>query len=360
MKIGILTFHNSNNYGALLQAYCLQTVLEQEGHNAEIIDYRNEAIENRVRPYTLSHFLKKPLRSLIGLVNVYYWNRQKEKLFNIFRSNTLHLSRKIENRNDISNLDYDLVIIGSDQVWNPKLTGGYDPVYWGQYKPLNAKVITYAASSSIKKMQIADNTILKTWLKSFSSVNVREYEICNLIQPLTSTKINVVLDPTLLAGREILEKITSDRLIAEKYIFVYAVEVNPKIWDIAREAAKKYNAIIVTTSTMSLSARLKLRDVRFINASIPDMLSLIKYSECVLALSFHGTALALLYHKEFYSVKGGNMARVSTVLSALGLENRMIESKESIHHDAIDYEKIDEKLKEIRSSSKMILKENLS
>ena len=39
MKIGILTFHRTTNYGAALQAYALQQTLIGQGHDAEIIDY---------------------------------------------------------------------------------------------------------------------------------------------------------------------------------------------------------------------------------------------------------------------------------------------------------------------------------
>lgn len=360
MKIGILTFHNPNNYGALLQVYCLQSVLEREGHKVEVIDYRNKAIEERVRPFTFKQFIKNPIKFLIRIVNVYYWNRKQERKFDYFRNHELHLSKRNVCSIDIPNLSYDLIVIGSDQVWNPSLTGGYDPVYWGQYKPNGAKVISYAASSSIKEIEKADNSSIKDWLKSFDLISVREDALCRLIQPFTEKEIKVVLDPTLLAGRSVLETITAPRIINERYIFVYAVETTSGLWDLARFVSKKYNARIVTAPMLALSSRLQMRDVKCVNASIPELLSLIKYSECVIALSFHGTALSLLYHKEFYSVKGGNMARVESILKKVELESRIIDNENQIGLSPIDYNKVDGTIDSLRFESLNILKTGLN
>lgn len=360
MKIGILTFHNPNNYGALLQAYCLQSVLEKDGHQIEIIDYRNQAIENRVRPFTFKHFLNNPIKYIIRLVNVYYWNRQQEKLFDSFRHKVLHLSQRIINKEDIESLDYERIVIGSDQVWNPLLTGGFDPIYFGQYKPKGAKVISYAASSSVKEMLKADNSNLSKWFETFSAINVREPALKESIQPLTSKKVNVTIDPTLLAGREMLEKIATERVVKERYIFVYGVEADPNLWTIARKVSKDYNAKIVTAPMLALSTRLKARDINCVNAGIPELLSLIKYAESVVALSFHGTVLSLLFHKSFFSVVGGNMARVNGVLSKVGLEDRIVEHANDTNTSTIAYDIIDEKLSAMRGESLSLLKEGLN
>ena len=56
MRIGILTFHNANNYGAVLQAYCLQETLRRIGFDVEIVDYRNPLIESRMHPFSIIHF----------------------------------------------------------------------------------------------------------------------------------------------------------------------------------------------------------------------------------------------------------------------------------------------------------------
>lgn len=360
MKIGILTFHNPNNYGALLQVYCLQSVIEREGHKVEVIDYRNNAIEERVRPFTFKQFIKNPIKFLIRIVNVYYWNRKQERKFDYFRNHELHLSKRNVRSVDIPNLNYDLIVIGSDQVWNPSLTGGYDPVYWGQYKPKGAKVISYAASSSIKEIEKADNSSIKDWLNSFDLISVREDALCRLIQPFTKKEVKVVLDPTLLAGSNVLETITAPRIINERYIFVYAVEATSGLWDLARFVSKKYNAKIVTAPMLALSSRLQMRDVKCVNASISELLSLIKYSECVIALSFHGTALSLLYHKDFYSFKGGNMTRVETILSEVNLMNRIVSKVDDVSFTPILYDKVDEKLNLLRKSSYSVLKSGLN
>ena len=40
MKIGILTLTLQTNYGGILQAYALQTVLERMGHQVEVFNLK--------------------------------------------------------------------------------------------------------------------------------------------------------------------------------------------------------------------------------------------------------------------------------------------------------------------------------
>ena len=66
-KIGTITFHNSINYGAILQTYALQKCLTDLGYDSEVIDYRNSyLIKNmsfcrRIVHYTWHEIFKRIL-----------------------------------------------------------------------------------------------------------------------------------------------------------------------------------------------------------------------------------------------------------------------------------------------------------
>lgn len=355
MKIGILTFHNANNYGAVLQAYCLQETLLQMGHDVEIVDYRNRLIEKNTHPFVFSNFWRKPLYYIIQVLNAYLPYRRRAINFQHFRSEYLHLSAHCyRDGKELCDSLYDCLMIGSDQTWNPLITGGIDPVYWGKFAPSHAKVVSYAASSGALKLFDAVLDI-NSLLKNFSSISVREDRLLNFVEQ-HSKKATLVLDPTLMADADILSRITTKRIVQEPYVLVYAVESNPLLMEVARKKAKSLKAKLIKASGASVKAWFKYRDVDFINASVPDLLSLIKYAECIVCLSFHGTAFSLVFEKQFLSVQGENIDRVRSVLSRLELEDYIIGDKSTVLPEKkIDYSVVSRKLKSLREQSKQFL-----
>ena len=364
MKIGILTFHNSRNYGAVLQAFGLKQILEQFGHKVEVIDYRNSLIENRKRPFSLTSFKSNPVRYIQQFFSSYINYRRKVRNFALFGYKHLNVTKHRYIPEDINSSDYDLLIIGSDQVWNPILTDGPDPVYWGKYKPGNARLITYAASSG--KIDLLENEKFKSvgdWLKRFNHISVREERLKDYVDFHSEKKASVVVDPTLLAGRPIFEQIASPRIIKQPYVLVYSVEGGiDKMLPVVKKASELYHAKIIRIGSNGLSAMFKdMRNgITYKNATVEEMLSLIKYAECVIALSFHGTALSLLFEKDFYSVKGGNMARVESVLSKCGLDDRIVSSPSEVIFSHIDYSTVRPVLTRMSDNSKEWLRAALN
>lgn len=354
MKIGILTFHNSRNYGAVLQAYGLKEVLENMGHKVEVIDYRNPAIEGRKKPFTLDKFKSDPIRFLSLFFNVFLNYRRKVRNFSKFEKEYLCVTSSLYLPEDIAKSDYNYIIVGSDQVWSPIITNGPDPVYWGAYKPQNARLITYAASSSaISTLDTNEFKDVGKWLERFDNISVREERLKDFVESYTSKTAQVVIDPTLLAGRDVFERITSKRIIQEPYILLYSVESTPHLLSIAKKVALLYHAKVIRAGSNGLTAVIRdfRNNVTYKNASVQEMLSLVKYAECVVALSFHGTALSLIYEKNFFSVRGGNMARVETILSECNLMNRIISSPDEVVKESIDYTIANEKLQNLRGIS---------
>ena len=121
-RIGTLTFHNANNYGATLQAYALQKFLEKLYPNdtVEVIDYKCKGVRNQK---SLKHYIKSQglvsgvIHFLLALLRI----RQIDRFCNEY----IKKSSRVNSRDDLRQIakEYDFIISGSDQVWNRKLTG---------------------------------------------------------------------------------------------------------------------------------------------------------------------------------------------------------------------------------------------
>lgn len=338
MKVGILTFHYVRNYGATLQAHGLQEVLQSMGHQVQILNYQNPQIAKRKSPFAFRQFVANPISYLLRFINIYPGYRTSVRNFKEFEKKFLNVTHEEWTKDRVQQFDGDYIIIGSDQVWNPLITGAPDPVYWGMSKPRHATMLTYAASSGdVALFDTEEFRDVSSWLQNFDALSVREERLKDYLEKHTDQNVKVVVDPTLLAGREIFERITAKRIFQEPYILLYHVESSPVLLKIARQLSKQYQARIVSISRQALSERLLNRDITYCNATVSEMLSLIKFAECVVALSFHGTVLSLLYEKDFYSVKGNNMARVQSILSKCNLEDRIIGDEQGIMMKHVDY-----------------------
>ena len=135
MKIGILTFHCAHNYGAVLQCYAMQEFLRSKGHDVEVINYRPNYLLKPYKIFNVKRFSsKKPIRILKGLILEFLLFPVRLKRFYGFENfinNKLILSKTVTKESIPSN--YDIYIVGSDQIWNPKITKGFDEIYFCRF-----------------------------------------------------------------------------------------------------------------------------------------------------------------------------------------------------------------------------------
>ena len=146
-RCGVVTFHSSHNYGSVLQAYALIKVLQGMELDAEIIDYRH--------PYTTDMYewkLWSPYKSLqrnfidIIIRGILRFGREREKQFRQFINSELPKSERFYHRSEIPDNKYDILICGSDQIWNPYASGRNDPIYFLDFGSAKCR-FSYAASS---------------------------------------------------------------------------------------------------------------------------------------------------------------------------------------------------------------------
>lgn len=322
MRAGILTFHNAHNYGAVLQAYALREAIRSLGISCDIINYRNDAIEAQYG-IELKHrelYLTKNLKLIIDNV---LWNLDIKNMtpswqlqfhsFECFINNIL-----LENHSfkysllDVSHSHYDALIVGSDQIWNGNLTGGYDPVYFLDFD-YDGRKIAYGASTSLGSVKEQDRSFFKRCLDDFDSISVREKELANDLQKSLGIDATTVIDPSfLLDVRDYENLIYKGRLHKTPYIFVYYVIEDAELRKFSKRVSEKLGCEILE---LHYYKRFWMKDDNQIADIGPDkFLWYIKNAEAVCTNSFHGVVFSILYRKKFFTTAHGNV-RINNLLS---------------------------------------------
>lgn len=355
MKIGILTFHNAYNFGAVLQAYALQTFLEEKGHQVEIVDYRNDEVE---LSYKLFRFKAMPKYNPFRFAA--YWITQlfRQKKYNKFKKEVHHLlneSSQVKNINDPILAEKDIIVVGSDQLWNRKITGIYDPMYWGYFsKKIKGKVITYAVCMNTDSLTSDDLQFIKNNLDNFSSLSVREDDLADILRPLTSKKIAISLDPTMMVESGIWHKLIKNTPppFKEPYVLVYAILERKKVIENASNFATLHRMRLVIMSPIADVSPFK---EYYIPTSPIDFIAAIANAEYVITSSFHGLAFSTIFHREVYVMgDNGKNVRMKSLLRNIGLEDRFVINVNR-EYNKIDYITVDEKLDKLRSGSQQYL-----
>lgn len=360
MKIGILTFHCAHNYGAVLQCYATQEFLRSKGYDVEIINYRPDyllepyrLLKKRIRYRGFIRFIKDIIQELIIFPTRY----QHWKGFRRFITQRLLLSQPIDD-NSLISADYDAYLVGSDQIWNPNITQGFDKAYFCDFsfEKGTKKYIAYAASMEAKSLDLEKEWFYRRQLKRFDAISVREENLMKMLSPLVDTPIIHVLDPTLMVPRSMWNKLTSKPFADDKYVVVYQVFPNDNTMRIAKHIADQISAKVVNVVANMANISFYTRHSHQ-NATPEDFITILRNAACVVTTSFHGTAFSLIFNRPFYTLKLniGWDERSTSLLNQLNLQDRMIDITSNPKFTEIDYSKVDPLLDKLRKESQDFL-----
>ena len=319
MKIGILTFHRAHNYGAVLQCYALQEVLKSMGHDVQVIDYRQPFIEDVYRTFNIRRFcrlaLKHQKQALRYLAHIS--NRITAKHhFESFANQYLSLSKEA----DAFHIpcDYDVYVIGSDQVWNSSLTGGFDRIYWGEFQhKSSSNIIGYAISTSISDLIKLKRSLVKKHISNFDSLSVREESLSSYLEKEgICKKSTICLDPTLVADKNIWNSIVSNRTENKRYVLIYQAREYEKIPDLLRLKAK----------CLAEKEDLEIVDLSSKKYSPKEFVEFFRYASCVITTSFHGIVFSVIFNRPLYAIAlgDGHDDRYTNLLKSLGAESLIV------------------------------------
>ncbi|MFW5713077.1 MAG: polysaccharide pyruvyl transferase family protein [Brevefilum sp.] len=321
-KAGILTFHNAENYGAALQTYALMKTLESLGLDVRVVDYRNRGV-----------FIRNLLKNLFYL-GTFQNPIRNHRVFLDFQKNHLHLTEQsyfnqtafIQDANQ-----FDLLFFGSDQIWNPDLANGFDPLYFGAFQT-EARKIAYAASLGKDEITTEQRKILNALVEHLDAIGVRE----ETMLPLIEREATCVVDPCMLLSAEDWREIADNPLVGPNFIFVYQLFNNRRIIETAVELQNKVNKEVLILSPYPHPFRRK--GIHKLGRITPnEFIAHFDRAAAVLSDSFHGTLFSILFKKPFYSIlPGAKTGRITTLLQKLGLSDRIV-NHEGLPDHGIDF-----------------------
>lgn len=360
MRIGILTFHKANNFGAVLQATALQTFINKKIDKCEIIDYYpNNAIpKKRSILYNILRFGKR------ALILKKSWNQHvKEKKFDDFRTKYYSLSDDsyygdIDIKKRIK--DYDIFISGSDQILNTTLTGESEAFYLNFDD--NARKISYASSFGRERVSNHEISLIKLELPKFSCISVREKTAGQIIENEIGVKTQLVVDPVFLLNLDEWDKFCSNtNNVPSKYIFVYSMEISIALEKLVDNLCIEYGLPAIVVRGGGKPGRINGKEDDRCGPS--DFLRYIKDAEIVVTSSFHGTAFSMIFQKNFFCVAHSTRnTRLENIMELTSNVDKIIYgeiSKSDIPNYLVDGKSAYEELETMISKSKEYLHRSL-
>jgi hypothetical protein len=358
LKIGILTYHRSHNFGAVLQAYAIKTYIASLGYNAEFIDYWPQYHEDMYALWSWNNFFHISIKSKVKMFIIFLFTflrkAKRRKLFFEF------IDEYIVPRQFDTTDCYDLVIYGSDQIWryqqHPSYRG-YNKVYFGDDTVHAKRRISFSASMSDIRSDEETKFFFKEHLRNFDALSVRESAVREFVQPLTTQEVRQTIDPVFLLDKEQWAILARPRQFAGDYILLYNLLSDGNAVKIA-ERLSELNKIPVVLIKGAVSP-ITQRNERYIIGP-KEFLSLIKYAAVVVTSSFHGMAFSLVFQKDFYVSMNRNTGRVQSLLEIIGLEKRFVTGVSKFEPDTtINYHYINERLEAYKTQSKNYLDSEL-
>ena len=359
MKIGIITIQKCDNFGADLQAYALGAKLRSLGYDAENIDYlfykhpqhsKSGGMEKPVLPISLVNKVKERLfpvlQAIKGKRNLGMIRKRHQRFDAWFRQNVKvgHEYRSVKSLYD-DPLKYDVYMVGSDQVWNPRLYSNIKP-YFLDFAPTGAKCVSYASSFGVSELPGGVFYKYKQWLKRFAYIGLREKKGEEIVKAMAlGVEVKHVVDPTLLLTAEEWGCVANRKVETPMggYVLLYDLIASSETVGLARKLAEVHGWKVVRIGDGAYGPG--------------EFLGLFAKASAVVTNSFHGTVFSILNQKLFYTViprTMTNASRIESLLDSMGLRSRMLRCDVINGIDsftAIDWAEVATRLEGLRKES---------
>ena len=373
MNIGVISLPLHNNFGGILQAYALQKVLRDLGHNAVLIDKSRYV---SLGPWYIKYpiYIKNAILKFIMRQNVVV--KPDVEINRITRTIAQHTEPFIDKyikriyTRDFSNIKknkFDAFIIGSDQVWRPRYFGTrIENAYLDFAKEWDVKRIAYAASFGAEEWEYTNEqtSTCSELLKIFNAVSVRESSAVEFCKERLDVKAEHVLDPTMLLTKENYLNLfnIAGTAQSEGNLFCYVLDRNKETNIIIDSIAKNkgLKPFYVNSRYEEPDAPLEER----IQQPVEKWLRAFHDAKYVITDSFHACVFSILFNKPFivYGNKERGMARFESLLKLFELEERLVCSPEEVNkvlQTPIDWERVNSIHKLMKEKSLSFLRKNL-
>ncbi len=369
-KIGILTYHHYYNYGTALQAYALEHYISKKiGCDVEIIDFilADEYVGRR-----LLFIRAKRMITYLRHFKKYYtlWKgrdaqKNVQECFEKFFREYFNVSeRRVMEMNGLQEVckDYSAIMIGSDQTWNPYVSGWR--YFLLDFLEDGIDKICYAPSLGTGKIPAEYKEEYFNALSDFKALSCREQGGAAFLTDFLQRRVESVLDPTLLLTQEDWKALSEERKSEEPYLLTYFLGDNLEYRKVAKKIAKE-NGLKIIALPMSYHEMCdKKLEKQFVGPK--GFITLICNASFICTDSFHGTMFAINFEKQFLSFVKRNDEEIDSdnnrlydALHMFGLESRMVKNG-LVDGTIIDYDIVRKKLSQYRKKSHDYLSNTVS
>lgn len=338
-KVNLLTIHFGNSYGAVMQTYATCKLLEEAGHTVTVI---NLTVPQRKISKLSPQYIKSAIRE-------YTFNKFKKKCFS-------PMTQEGYSINECRIPDADYTVVGSDQVWNRDITGRFGKAFFLDF--VNSKQKRISLSSSFGKSVWNEDKgyteEVKQELEKFVALSVREHTAVDILRDTFGLESVQLLDPTLGYGK--FEHLILNNKPSE--------QIFPFLLNTSKEAIKRAELIAKETATPIFKH--SSYTATFAN-SPRHWLTNIHNAKFVITDSFHGLALSIIYHKNFFvfCADPKKFTRLQSLLQLIGHEERFVTSEEDFLKrkeqlmQPIDYTRVDAILKKEQEKYREFIQKNI-
>lgn len=364
MKIGILTLPLHTNYGGILQAYALQTVLERMGHEVTLIDRGWPPHHTFIRRFAM--VIKDSIRKILHRGNSlsWHWIFFREKEIATEHALTFQFVDKYINRKVVPCLysirqgDYDGFVVGSDQIWREHHFRPIENAFLDFAENWPVKRVSYAASFGTDAWEYSDEQTYNclSLIQKFDGVSVREKSAVNLCKRYLKHDAIHVLDPTmLLLSDEYVRNLGIGNVkISPGNFLVYILDMTKEKQQIIDYLSLKYNLtpFVVNSKCEDRTCPLNER----VQPPVEKWLRGFYDAKFVFTDSFHACAFAINFNKAFfvYGNRERGLSRFESLLQLFDLSNRMIQSVsevEDLVSETIDWNNVNKIILQKRKKS---------
>ena len=363
MKIAIITLPLHTNYGGILQAYALQTVLQRMGHDVQHLQPKVEFPPLHPAWQMPFVWLKRLIRKcflgewkLPVFEHPHRWGRRYTDAFIYKHIEVCSLSD--EEWNASLAKDYDVFIVGSDQVWRPCYALPVERYFLSFLDDTCSNPrIAYAASFGTENCEFSSNQILdcRKLLQKFSFVSVREQSGVEICKQLFGVRASHLLDPTLLLSKDDYLKLIQNQKPSKGNLMVYVLDetLDIQVFISQVAASEKLTPFNTINSLENCLGMLQLPVENWFRGFVDAKL--------IITDSFHACVFAIIFNKPFICI-GNNergMSRFHSLLDLFGLQHCLLNEKQSFEIPRINWEKVNIKLEELRKQSLACIKHAL-
>lgn len=320
-NFALVSFHKSENYGAILQAYALQHKLEELGVTAEYLDYPSH--NQMTLPRKILNLANRAVRSVLGY-------RKRAKRTQIFRVDNIRTAK-------LGDHIYDGYIVGSDQVWHPGYLASSEDFFLLTFVGDDINKYSYASSFGIGQLPESSLKKYLLYLSKFKRLGIREQSGMNILRALR-IEATLTPDPTLLLNDKEWSNLAAPRQTSKKYIFCYVMQGDNATAKYVKRVAKSIKDSQFPDCEIIFMGDKEFKKLRpgyhlVTDAGPREFLSYIKYAEFVITSSFHGTCFSLNFGRPFLTIQRADNpvnSRIIDLLDNIGASKRFLFSNSDL------------------------------